>query len=293
MMSAAALPSESAARAKATDAAALLAIRQVGGVDIGFERRGGKTIAADFGESGGYRVRLPDSEHGLEAALLNTGGGMAGGDRVAHTVTARRGASALVTTTSAERVYRTLGAQTGVSVRLTVERDAHLIWLPQETLLYDGAALDRQLAADVEPDAILTILDMTVFGRVASGETLQDAALRDTWRIRRGGQLVFAENLRLDGNIAEAMQRPAIGGTARVLATLLYVAKDAGERLGEVRTCLEAAAAEQDGIEAGASTWNDLLVVRTLGTTLKATRACIARVAPLLMQRPMPRLWWS
>jgi urease accessory protein len=272
----------------ASTAQALAAVRQIGGSEIVFGRAGAATIAAEVGERGGYRVRVPRGEHGAEAVLINTGGGMVGGDHATHRIDMAADCEALVTTPAAERIYRTLGPATDVRVQMTVAANARLVWLPQETILYDGAAFNRQLEVDLAKTARLLMLELTVLGRAAMGETIQQASFVDRWRVRQGGRLVFAETVTLSGALAATMAKPAIGGGASVIATLLYVGHDAGDRLPRVRAVL----AESTG-QIGASAWNHLLVVRSLGTSLSAVRGDLAQIIPVLMDRPMPRMWWT
>lgn len=288
-MGAAVLRYEPSLERRAAAARALQPVRQIGGTEIVVARRGAGTGIVEIGERGGYRVRFPDSEHGLEAVLINTGGGMTGGDRAEHAVTAEAGAEVLVTTPAAERIYRTLGPRTEVQARLKAGEGASLIWMPQETILFDGASLARRMDADVDPSASLIVLEMTVLGRAASGERARRAVLRDAWRIRRGGRLVFAENVSLDGDLEEIMQHSAIaGGSERVVATLLLLSPHATHRLDAVCEALRPAANM-----AGASAWNGMLVARVLASRLGAAREHIARVLEVLMRRPLPRTWWT
>lgn len=288
-MGAAVLRYEPGFERRAAAARALQPVRQIGGTEIIVARRGAVTGLVEVGERGGYRVRFPDSEHGREAILINTGGGMAGGDRAEHSVTAEAGAEVLLTTPAAERIYRTLGPRTEVHARLKAGDGASLLWMPQETILFDGASLARRMDAEIDPSATLLVLEITVLGRAVSGERPRAAALRDVWRIRRGGRLVFAENVSLEGDLEEAMRRPAAGGgSERVIATLLLVSRDATDRLDPVCEALRPA-----GNSAGASAWNGLLVARVLGSRLSSTREHVARVLEVLMRRPLPRTWWT
>ena len=164
--------------------------------------------------------------------MVNTGGGMAGGDHACFSFAVEPGASVTLTTTAAEKIYGSAMATdaavgTRVDVGLTVASGASLEWLPQETILFDRAQLDRRLSATLEPDARLLVAEMLVFGRLAMGETLRDGHLRDRWRIRRGGRLVLAEELALRGQPADLLDRPALGGGARASATVLLVAPEA------------------------------------------------------------------
>jgi urease accessory protein len=289
-MCAAVFPYEPLPERRAAAARALQSLRQVGGTELVFRRRGAVTAAADVGECGGYRVRLPRGGHGAEAVLLNTGGGMAGGDRAEHTVAVARSAAAVVTTNAAERIYRSLGPRSEIHVRLEVGPDAALAWMPQETILYDGGILARRLEADMHESARLLVLELTVFGRRADGVRPRAASLRDTWRVRRGGRLVFAENLALEGDLDLLLGRPAVAGdgSTRVTALLLYAASDAADKLASIRQALA-----HSGEEAGASTWHDLLVVRVLGSRVATVRDRLAAFMPTLIGRDMPRTWWT
>jgi len=288
-MCAAVLPYESVQQRRAATARALQPLRQIGGTELVFVRRGAVTAAADVGERGGYRVRLPHGGQGAEAVLLNTGGGMVGGDRAEHTVKLEGGAAAIVTTGAAERIYRSLGPRSDIAVRLELGAGAALAWMPQETILYDGGMLARRLEADMHSSARLLVLEMAVLGRRADGVRPRAGALRDTWRVRRGGRLVFAENLVLEGDLDALLSRPAVAGDrfSRVAALLLYAASDAADKLSLVR------AGTARGEETGASVWNDLLVVRMLGSRVATVRDRLAAFIPALIGRAMPRTWWT
>ena len=104
-------------------------------------------------EAHAAKVRIPQGSH--EAILINTGGGLAGGDRFTFTITAEENARLTVTSQAAERVYRSLGPAADVEVRLAAHAGATLMWLPQETILFDGAALTRRITADLAEDAQL------------------------------------------------------------------------------------------------------------------------------------------
>ncbi|WP_240539836.1 urease accessory protein UreD [Salinarimonas soli] len=261
-------------------------VRAQGGVRIEVERSLRGSAAMRVAESGGYRVRFPRSVLGLEGVLINTGGGMTGGDRLGIDVRVGEGAGATLTTQAAEKIYRSRGADVEVAIRLDLEAGSRLDWLPQEQILFDRARFARTLDVAMSPSASLTLMESTVFGRTAMGETLVDAAFRDRWRIRRGGRLVLAEDVRLEGDVAAALARPAIGAGARAMAVLLHVAPDAEARLDALRERLEGAASE-----CGASAWNGLLVARFLHHDAAALRADLARVLQSFRGAPMPRSW--
>lgn len=267
--------------------ASLSDIRVAGGVSLKFAMRGHRTSLIDLREEDGYKVRCPKRREGIEAAIINTGGGIAGGDHVKFSAELEDGASATVAAPAAERVYGALnGATAQLDIDLTLGADAKLHWLPQETILFDRARLKRALTVEMDASAELLIAETVILGRTAMGETVASGLFEDRWRIRQGGTLVFAETVRLGGGIADLMQRPAIAGGAHVISTILLVAPQAKDRLEAVRSAL-------DGVscEAGASSWNDLLVVRALGHDNRAIRQMLQRVLPILWQTALPRSW--
>ncbi len=262
-------------------------IRARGGVrlTIGGTPAGSAPLA--IAEGGGYRVRFPRGE-GCEGVLINTGGGLAGGDRMTVDARVSDGAAAALTTQAAEKVYRSEDADTEIAIRLRLDQGSRLDWLPQEQILFDGARLARSLDVTMARDASLFLAESVVFGRIAMGETVQDGLFRDRWRIRRDGRLVFAEEVRLAAPIAAGLAGKAAADGARALATLLYVAPDAEKRLEGARAILEEARSES-----GASAFDGMLIARFLSPDPKVLRADIVRFVERFRGRAMPRSWQS
>jgi urease accessory protein len=257
-------------------------------VALAVARLDSATRAARVAEAGSLRVRLPRVGATLEAVLINTGGGVACGDSFAIDVEAGPGAQLVLTTPAAEKVYRSDGAVADISVRLTLAGGAELAWIPQETILFDHARLRRRFEADVAADARLLLVEAVVFGRTARGEEVSEGFFEDRWRTRRHGRLAYADTLRLHGPLASLLDRPAIGGGARGLATLLYVAPDAEARLDETRSILATGTCM-----AGASAWNSLLAVRFLAQDGAELRRNVARFLERFRGCALPRVWQS
>ena len=183
------------------------------------------------------RVRFPSPEaEGLSAVFVNTAGGIAGGDRFDIDIAAGEGSRLTVTTAAAEKVYRAAGPAAQLNIALKAEAGAHLAWLPQETILFDRARIARRIDIDLAEDASLLLCEIVVFGRAAMGETMLHGEFVDRWRLRRGGRLVFAETVRLDGDIGEKLARPAVANGGVAIGTALIVPGDEAlvERIREV-----------------------------------------------------------
>jgi urease accessory protein len=252
-----------------------------------FARAGTRTEPERLFETGGLRWRFPRSTNPCEAVIVNTGGGVAGGDAYRVELTLKEGAEVEATTVAAEKIYRSDGAPARIETRLTLAAQATLFWLPQETIIFDGAGLERRLAVDLAGDASLILVESLVFGRLARGESCIDARLRESWRICRDGRLVFADETRLD-HAGAALDRIAVGAGARALATIVAAAPNVGARLGDLRAALEAA---NQGVEAGASAFEGLIVARLLSASPARLRgALIASILALGGRKP-PRLW--
>ncbi|SHO66152.1 urease accessory protein [Pseudoxanthobacter soli DSM 19599] len=262
-------------------------VRAHGGVGLTLTAAPRGTEAMRVREAGGYRVRFPAVEgRHCEAVLINTGGGMTGGDTMRVEIEAGEGADAVVTTQAAEKIYRSQGADTRVDVSIRLASGASFAWLPQETILFDGSRLRRSLEIDLAGDARLLMAESLFFGRAAMGESFARGAFRDRWRLRRDGRLVLAEGVRIEDDIAGTLERAPLGGGARAVATLVCVAPDAESRLDEARAHLEGAVSE-----CGASAWDGLLVVRMLCREAAALRADLVRFLVAFRGMAMPRSW--
>jgi urease accessory protein len=251
-----------------------------------FARVGERTEPERIFETGGLRWRFPRSSSPCEAAIVNTGGGVAGGDCYRLSLELGENAEVEATTPSAEKIYRSDGPAARIAARLVLAPRAQLFWLPQETLLFAGARLERRLDVDTAREAVLVIAESLVFGRLAMGESRIDASLKDSWRIRRDGELIFADETRLN-HAGAALDRRTVGAGARALATIIAAAPNIEARLPGLRAVLEIAG---DGVEAGASAFDGLIVARLLSASPNRLRAALIASIVALGGRK-PRLW--
>jgi urease accessory protein len=265
--------------------------RAAGELCVVFKRRDDLTVLDDLRQVGCLKARFPRAgpEEWTSAVVLNTSGGVAGGDRLEQAFELREGARATITAQAAERFYRALPGSDPAFVRnrLRVAAGACLEWLPQETLLFDRCALDRRLDVELADDAWFLGVESLVFGRAAMGERVAHAWLRDGFRVRRGGRWLLHDAVRLDGEVDAALHRASIAGGARSVATLVHVAPGAEATLDGVRAALGDTVAE-----AGVSAWNGMLVARILASDAAVLRhAVVAVLAVLRVPRPLPRVW--
>ena len=266
----------------------LAAIRANGGVSARFAIRAGSTRAVETREADGYKLRVSKAAVARpEASIINTGGGVAGGDRVTMSVEMLNDAAACVTSPAAERIYRAANDQpASINVDLRLGANAHLEWLPQETIVFDQARLRRRINVEMPSSATLVLAETLVFGRKAMGEQLRTGAISDRWNVRRDGALVYAEAIRLDGDIARMLNSSAGAGGGCAVATILTIGPGAEDRRDTISNAI---GAHRD--VAAASAWNGMMVLRVVSQDLRDVRTILSSTLPLLTGNPLPRVW--
>ena len=256
--------------------------------------RAGASTLLVHRESGCAKARFPRAAHqrSFEAVLINTAGGIAGGDRIEQRLRVRAGAGLLASGQAAEKVYRSLGPAARLATHLAIEPGGTLLWLPQETILFDGARLDRGLEVELAGEARLLVVEAVVLGRTARGEEVRAGRLRDRRVIRRDGSLLLVDPLRLEGAIAELALRPALLGGARAFATILALGPGLDTALLEA---LRGRLAEAAG-RAAAGLRGPVLLARLLAVDGFELRRAIGAALGVLLPAfgcagELPRVW--
>jgi urease accessory protein len=207
---------------------------------------------------------------------------MTGGDRFTIEILLEEGASLIAGTVAAEKIYRSTGADAEIDVRLDIGVGAKLVWLPQETILFDRARLQRRIDIDLAGNASVLMAEAVVFGRAAMGEAVNNGFFADRWRLRCNGRLIFAENTRLDGAIAEKLACGAVTAGGIAIATVLLAPGD--------ETTIAPVRALAGAGEIGISAWNGIALARLIARDGAALRRDLTAVLAALGQGA-PRLW--
>lgn len=247
---------------------------------------GGRTRLAEFFQEGAAKIRLPHTfDASMEMVIINTAGGLTGGDRMDWRVVAEPETRIDVTTQACEKIYKASAGVAEIGTKITVGAGARVDWLPQETILFDRAALSRRLDVDLDDTAEFLAVEAILMGRKAMGEAVGTGLFRDRWRIRRGGKLIHAEDLALEGEVAALASQQAVLGGQVAFATILYAGPSAERYLAAVRPLLEDA-------KGGASHWNDKLVVRlTAADGFALRKILIPIISALRNGAPVPKVW--
>jgi urease accessory protein len=265
--------------------------------EIGFLHRARTTRLAHLHQRDPLRVLFPAPAAGDPplAVIVTTSGGLVAGDRLDISVGLAPGATAHVTASAAEKVYRSTGPTTTIVQSLSVGADAALEFLPPETILFDGARLRRETSVDLAQGSGFLGGDIVVFGRRARGERFTSGYLREVWQVRHGGKLVWGDALQLDGDVGRIIEDPACFGGAAAFATMLL-----SPPKQETRRIVDSARAVLCGcstVRAGATAIAGLVIVRWLAADAALLRrayadlACHFRATALGLPPRLPRSW--
>jgi urease accessory protein len=256
--------------------------RAIGCAEVEFGARGLEHLY----QSGCAKILLPRTFNPVpEAVLINSSGGVTGGDRLRYSASVKDGAALIVTTQAAERIYRAASGEAHITNTLKLGARTRLDWLPQETILFEGSALKRRLNVSMEESASLLAVETLMLGRHAMGEIVQNASLMDHWRVRRGGKLVFADALRFSTPMSQIRSFATLNNH-RALATIVYIAPDAQDRLQQARDLLDFG-----HVETAASAWNGLLTLRFMADDLHPLRAALIQFLTKFRGCDLPRVW--
>lgn len=246
----------------------------------------GKTRLRDLRQSGSLKLVFPQIHRpDAEAIVVNTAGGITGGDKISLKIDVQSRATLSVTTQAAERAYRAQPGETGVvTTQIAVADDARLNWVPQELILFDRCALHRRLTIDLAARARLLMVEPVVFGRAAMPETLRDVVFRDRIRINRMGRAVYMDGVDLQGDATAHLLQAATANGAGAMASVVCVAPEAERQITSLRELLSDTA----GISLLA---DDVLVIRQLASDSFSLRRTLIPILNHLTDNTLPTSW--
>ena len=232
----------------------------------------------------------------VTGVLVNTAGGIVGGDRLAVEITVRDNAKVLVTGQAAEKIYRSSGETADLAVAINCGNGAGMEFLPQGTILYDGARLCRHTRLRVDADSQLIFGEILYFGRTAMGETFTHGVIDDRTELEWAGRRTWVDALRLDGCSANAMGSSGGLGGAVCAAMLVVVTPSPSRLLDALRSVLVNGGG--DGFRTATGVFDGgPLVARWLGDDAMALRRsyaeawCYLRAELLGRPSQMPLIW--
>ncbi len=232
------------------------------------------------------KIMLPKTYGEMtEAVILNTSGGVTGGDRFDVAITADD-CDLVVTTQTAERFYRSVMAPVEINISLKAKNGAKLHWLPQEAIVFDRSSVNRKITLDISSDSECLMAETVVLGRHAMGEAIEGCHFSDQWLLSRDGELFHAEALRLEGEIALITSGQSGFNDAKFLSTIIYAGKEAEALSQKIMPFID-----QMPSQIGASSWQDCLIIRMIAHHPTIGRSNLNHLLTHLRNQALPRVW--
>jgi len=263
--------------------------RSHGAARLAFANRDNRNSIVERYASAPVRILTPSVQGGIpEAVLANTSGGIAGGDTSHIDILVAQNAQALVTGQAAEKIYRSIDMPASIRTVIKIEDGSTLEYLPQESILFDGAKLNRAVNISLGARSCLLLSEMFVLGRWAMNEDFTRGIFLDRWSIDVAGQPIWREGLRVEGGLSSLSSSLGFAN-ARALATIFYAGANAAEVLGLARDVI--------GPMGGATIVRGMLVVRMLGNEAGMLKQQLSEIISIIraaaLGRPaeVPRVW--
>ncbi|WP_223247405.1 urease accessory protein UreD [Sulfuriferula sp. AH1] len=266
---------------------------------LGYELTADKTVLARRQHHGPLVVQKPLYPEGSEVChtiVLHPPGGIAGGDTLEIRVVLDRASKALLTSPGAGKWYRSAGAQASQRLNFTLAKGSVLEWLPQETILFDGARARMDMQVELEQGAMFMGWEIVCLGRAAAGERFAHGHLRQTVRINLAGKPVWREYGDLAGG-APLLHSPAGLAGCTVMGTLIFAGKTVPVSL--LGACRNIAVNDHAGEHCGVTALPDVLIARYLGHKSEAAKRYFIALWQLLRpfaagkKASIPRIWMT
>lgn len=265
---------------------------------LGFARAGNRSFLGENRHQGPLRVQkalYPEGETVCQAILLHPPSGIAGGDRLAITVKVAAGAHAQLTTPGAGKWYRSAGPEATQTLAFALAENAVVEWLPQETIVFDGARARMETRIVLAADSRFIGWDILCLGRAAAGERFARGRVDLACRIEREGKPLWLERGGFAGD-DPLLASPAGWDGATICGTLLCAFPELPQQAADLLAACRAAV-PADGARHGLTALPGLLVARYLGDSSEAVRHWFAALwqilRPACCGRPAiaPRIW--
>lgn len=264
-------------------------------LDLHFERSGARTVLARRRHVGPLQVQRPFYPEGADTChvyLLHPPGGVVGGDQLRIGINVAAGAQALLTIPAAGKWYRSAGRLATLDQHMNVAADAALEWLPQESIVFDGAHVATSTRVELADTAKFLGWELLCLGRPAAAELFTQGALRQRFEVWRNGAPLWIEGSRFCGGAPVLTAAWGLRGHS-VTGTLVCTSTDP-QLVTQVR---EAWATLSDHALLSATQLDAVVVCRYLGDDAEQARACF--VAAWTVLRPAvlgrtacpPRIW--
>lgn len=263
-------------------------------LSLAFERRGMRTVLSSRRHDGPLLVQkplYPEGDGVCQIIVVHPPGGIVGGDQLEMIARAQTDAHTLLTTPGAAKWYRSAGPWASQRLQLSVDAGACVEWLPQESIVFDGALAELRTDVQLSGDACYIGWEILCFGRAGSGERFTKGEFRARTSIQRDGKALWLERAQIEGGGAALDSLVVMNGQS-VAGTLVAASPRVNHDV--LNLCREARPLAGTG---GVTAMPGLLIGRYLGGSSEAAKNYLIRLwrvlRPALIGRDAsePRIW--
>jgi urease accessory protein len=263
-----------------------------GDINLRFELQGENTILKHSYAHAPLKIQRPfyPESNICHAVILHSAGGMVGGDRLTYQIELESDSQALITTAAAAKIYRSNGAFAQQQIAIELGTNAHLEWLPQETIIFDRARYQQQLRVDLAVGATFCGWELVRLGRSARSETFSEGCWQNALEVWQQGKPLWIDRQQITGDLWHSRQATA---SQPLLGLLVWLGGTVStELVAQARTL-----APQNESDWGVTALAAGLVCRYRGENRQAAQQWFIAVWDLLRQQYrhrsacVPRVW--
>lgn len=224
-----------------------------GCLQLDYSHRDGETIQTYAHAQAPLKVQrafYPEGKEVCHSVVLHTAGGIVGGDRLSQNIHLQPHTHALITTASAAKVYRNQAIAitpppvpliskeereaiaAKQTIHIQIDADACLEWLPQETIVFNGAVYRQDLRVELAPNATWLGWEITRFGRSARGEKFLQGEWRSHTEVWQQGRPLWIDRQWLPGDSEIFHSSHGLAGQP-IIATLSWLGQPVSSELIE------------------------------------------------------------
>jgi urease accessory protein len=251
---------------------------------LDYQKKDSKTLVTSAYSQAPFKIQrpfYPEGEGICHSVLLHTAGGMVEGDRLSQTINLQKNAHSLITTTAASKIYRSQGQVAQQDITIKIDSGACLEYLPQETIIFNGAIYQQNLKVELAPDATWLNWEITRFGRTARGEKFIQGDWRSLTEIWQNEQLLWCDRQWLPGNPEIEASLNGLAGYP-IFATLTWIGKPVNpEIIAQMRQLWEQKPTQG---QTGITQMNQILLCRYRGNSTQEVKTWFFQIWQLLRQ---------
>jgi urease accessory protein len=179
-------------------------VTQTGYLSLTAATKGGQTILKDSYAEGAFKITRPvylTTSGEAYFYIMNPGGGYVDGDTYKIVIDLEEAASAVVTTQSSTKIYKTRNQPAFQETNIVLKSGSVLEYLPDPIIAYQNARFQQTMVVKMEKDASFICSDIFTPGWAPDGTFFQYDSLQSKMEIYMEKRLVLFDHVKLQPDL--------------------------------------------------------------------------------------------